>query len=376
MKSAEAEPTGSSNRSPVPLCQTGTGRFMVTLCELAAPVSLRPPQSPQLKPFTFFMSGARQPDGSERLYLHMGYFETLAEAERRAESARRRYPRAFATIAPRAPLWSAGSETPSLSRSAHPAVSQSSHHAPIKNDSLTDTQVLGILETRRSSAVPDDVDGRDHDRIELLRPEDTIVRKALKEAVVRGASVSFAVQLHWSTQPIDLNRVRSLDAFKGLTLYATGSRRNGRSSYFLRLGFFSDPALAKQLAAQVRSTFVSAAVIPVVEPEITRAREGAVSSSGIPNLVEQLPDQESDSEFHDTQGSPTQSRPSRRVSEGAERVDRTRDPRSGREIRTEPDPLSDSGVRHLKVMMQEPLSGRWKVVKLREAAAEYDHIGS
>jgi len=375
MKSDSAEPTGSSNPNPVPLAQAGTGRFMVTLCALAAPVSLRPPQSPQLQSFTFFMSSARQPDGSERLYLHMGYFETLAEAERWAQSVRRHYPTAFATLAPRALLRSAGSEAPSLSRSADPVISQSSHPAPIKNDSLTDTQVLGILETRGASAVPDDVDGSDHDRIELLRPEDTGTRKALKEAVVQGAPVSFAVQLHWSTQPIDLSRVRSLDAFKGHTLYATATHRNGHSSYFLRLGFFSDPGSAKQLAVQVRSTFVSAAVIPVVEPEITRSREAAVSSSAIPNLVEPRLDQEIDSDSCDTQGSPTQSRPLRRVSGSSERVDQTRDPRGGREPLTELDLLSESGVRHLKVEMQQPLSGRWKVIKLREAVAEHAHAG-
>ena len=35
---------------------SGSGPFILTLCELAAPVAIRPPQSPQLKPFTFFMS--------------------------------------------------------------------------------------------------------------------------------------------------------------------------------------------------------------------------------------------------------------------------------------------------------------------------------
>jgi hypothetical protein len=38
----------------------------------------------------------------------------------------------------------------------------------------------------------------------------------------------------------------------------------------------------------------------------------------------------------------------------------------------EPDPLSDSGVRHLKVEVQEQLSGRWRVIKLREAAEYLD----
>lgn len=370
MKSASAEPAGSSNPNPVPPVQSGSGRFMVTLCALAAPVALRPPQSSHLRPFTFFMSRARQPDGSERLYLHMGYFETLVEAERWAESVRRHYPSAFATLAPLARLRTGGSEAPSPSRSAHSGISESSHPAPVKADSLTDTQILEFLETR-GSAAPHDVDAQAHEQVALLRPEDTGTRKALKEAVVRGAAVSFAVQLHWSEQPIDLSRVQVLDAFKGHTLYATESRRHGHCSYFLRLGFFSDPGSAKQVAVQVRSTFASAAVIPVVEPEITRSREAAVSSSVIPNLVEQRLDQDSDFDSYHTQESRMQSRPLGRAPAGAKRVDRTHDPRGGRERWTESDPLSESGVRHLKVEMQEPLSGRWKVISLREAAAEH-----
>ena len=80
MTSISTAPAGSSNSNPLPRTQTGTGHFMLTLCRLAAPVSIRPPQSPHLKQYTFFTSRAPQPDGSERLYLHMGYFETLADA--------------------------------------------------------------------------------------------------------------------------------------------------------------------------------------------------------------------------------------------------------------------------------------------------------
>ena len=194
MTSTSAKPTGSSNPNPVHRAQAGTGHFMLTLCRLAAPVSIRPPQSPQLKPFTFFMSRARQPDGSEQLYLHMGYFETLADAERWVEAVRRHYPNAFATIAPVAFLRAANSEAPSPAAS-QPVVPQGSDPAPVKDDSLTDTQVLRILETRRVSAVQDDVDERNCDQIALLRPDDTSTRQALKEAVVQGAPVSFAVQL-------------------------------------------------------------------------------------------------------------------------------------------------------------------------------------
>jgi hypothetical protein len=318
MTSASVKPTGSSNPNPVRRAQAGTGNFMLTLCPLAAPVSIRPPQSPRLKPFTFFTSRARQPDGSERFYLHMGYFETLADAERWAESVRRHYPNAFATI------------------------------APVKDESLTDTQVLKILETRGVPAVQADVGVGNCDQIALLRPDDTGTRQALKEAVVQGAPVSFAVQLHWSAQPIDLSRVPSPAIFKAYTLYATESHRKGRCRYFLRLGFFADPISAKQVAAQVRSSFASAAVVPILEQEVTRAREASVDTSAIAYLVEQRVDAGIDS--NGTPGSPTQSKP---VTHGP----------PDRAMWTDSDSLSESGVRHLRVEVQEYASGRWKIVR-------------
>ncbi len=279
------------------------------------------------------MSRARQPDGSERLYLHMGYFETLADAERWVEAVRRHYPDAFATI------------------------------APAKDESLTDTQVLKILETRRASAVHDDVDERNCDQIELLRPDDTGTRQALKEAVVQGAPVYFAVQLHWSAQPIDPSRVPSHPVLKAHTLYATETRRQGRCRHFLRLGFFADPMSAKQVAVQVCSTFASAAVVPVLEQEVTRAREAVKGSSVI---QEQSADPGIDSKG--TPGSPTQSEPlndaARRLSRGTETVKRTLESLADREMLTDSDSLSDSGVRHLRVEVQEQSTGRWRMIRL------------
>ena len=64
MTSTSAEPAGPSNTNPVQRSRAGTGQFMLTLCRLAAPVSIRPPQSPHLRPFTFFTSRAHQADGS------------------------------------------------------------------------------------------------------------------------------------------------------------------------------------------------------------------------------------------------------------------------------------------------------------------------
>ena len=336
MTSTSTEPSGSSNTNSVQRAELGTGHFMLTLCRLPAPVSIRPPQSPHLKPFTFFTSSEPQPDGSERLYLHMGYFETLAEAERWVNAVRGRYPDAIATLAP--------------STFSRPPVAD---FAPAKDESLTDTQVMKILEMRGTSGVADNLDERDRDRIALLRPEDTSTRQAIRAAVAEGAPVSFAVQLQWSAEPIEPSRVPSLAIFKGHTLYAVESRREGRSSYFLRMGFFGDPVSAKQVAAQVRSNFAAAAVVPVDEQEVTRAREAGTGSSSIPCLVQQR---------IDPVVTPNEAKPPadvpRPVSRGPKTLMQTLKQLAEREMWTDPDLLSESGVRHLKVEVQERMSRR------------------
>ena len=190
--------------------------------------------------------------------------------------------------------------------------------------------------------------------IALLRPEDTGTRRALKEAVAQGAPVFFAVQLHWSAQPIDLSRVPSPAIFKGHTLYATESRREGRSRYFLRLGFFADPISAKQVAFQVRSNFASAAVVPVAEQEVTRAREAGTGTS-IPYLEQPGGDRGPDS--HGASASPPEPKPlsevPRRASRSVGTLAQTLKRLAEREMWNDPDSLNESGVRHLRIEVQK-----------------------
>src|ERR1700761_4788786 len=183
MTSEPTGPHGSSTPDAAHQPQAGKGRFILTLCRLAAPVEIASDSS-RTRPYTFFTSRTRQPDGSERLYLHMGYFETLAGAEKYLEVVRRHYPNAFAPEAPVELLWPANSDAPSF--------------APAAKESLTDTQVIRVLETRDTPTEQRVSDESNSDHVPLLRPEDTGTRQALKEAVAEGAPVSFAVQLRWS----------------------------------------------------------------------------------------------------------------------------------------------------------------------------------
>ena len=138
---------------------------------------------------------------------------------------------------------------------------------------LSDTQVLRYLETRRGvdsgGATEDSPDAS----ISLLKPDDTGTRRALKEAVNQNAPVSFAVQLQWAVQPVELDKVPPLAIFSAYTLYTVEGSREGRKWYGLRLGFFSDAISAKQVAYYVRSEFASVAVVPVSPQEKVRATE-------------------------------------------------------------------------------------------------------
>ena len=140
-----------------------------------------------------------------------------------------------------------------------------------ESGSLSDTQVLRLLETRRTEgneALP-----AEHGGIPLLKPDDTGTRRALKEAVASNASVAFAVQLQWSVQPVELDKVPALAIFSAYTLYTVEGSRDARKWYGLRLGFFSDAISAKQVAYYVRSEFTSVAVVPVSPQERARASD-------------------------------------------------------------------------------------------------------
>jgi hypothetical protein len=148
-----------------------------------------------------------------------------------------------------------------------------------ERSSLSDSQVLSMLEARHISGKPAAADSS----ISLLKPDDTSTCRALKEAVASNAPVSFAVQLQWSVQPIDVTKVPPLAIFGAYTLYTVEGSRQGRRWYGLRLGFFSDAISAKQVAYYVRSEFNSVAVVPVSPQERSRAGDtGGGTRAGSP----------------------------------------------------------------------------------------------
>lgn len=331
-----------------------TGPFMLTLCHFEGPVSLRPSRSPQLRRFTFFTTSAPQRNGGELVYLHMGYFETLTDAQSLLPAVRRRFPHAIASLAP-VELPQPGSCAPALHATESPTeVAAEQSFAPIADESLTDTQVMRILERRGLTTTQDRDEQPSSAEIGVIRPEDTTTRRALKQAVAEGAPVFFAVQLDWADRPINPGRIPSVPLFKTHTLYETESRREDRCRYFLRLGFFADAATAKEAAFSVRSKFASAVVVPVTEQEIARAHEAATDGLGFARV--HLPLEHSLERSGAGSPAPIRKSPSngsRKSPRKSETLEQTLETLAARETWNDSESLNDTGVRHLKVEVLE-----------------------
>src|SRR5579859_1874195 len=96
------------------------GKFVITLCSVATPVTIPQPRSPQLTRFRFFL-GQSLVANRKRYTLYMGYFSTLADARKWLTVLRGNYPDAFVSEGP-----------------------------ATEADTLSDTQVLSILEGRHA----------------------------------------------------------------------------------------------------------------------------------------------------------------------------------------------------------------------------------
>lgn len=132
--------------------------------------------------------------------------------------------------------------------------------SPNAVSALAPKEVLNLLEGRPSPQ---------HSSVqEQMQPRE--------RAAVIGAIQRFAVQLIWSTDPLNLASVPKLAIFDAYTLYKVQVDRAGRRWYGLRLGFFGDAVSARQVALYARSDFSAAAVVPVSDRECDRAGQAAV----------------------------------------------------------------------------------------------------
>jgi hypothetical protein len=138
---------------------------------------------------------------------------------------------------------------------------------------LSPEQALNLLEIPSPAQSPDG-----QSNVGLLRPEDTQTLREINIDKANNAPPSFAVQLLWSVTPIDAASMPHMAIFDAYTLYNVEGNRQGRKWYGLRLGFFTDPNAATQVANYVRGDYRSVAVVPVSTKEVDHAGRGSAIS--------------------------------------------------------------------------------------------------
>jgi hypothetical protein len=74
-------------------------RWVINLCSLAAPITIPQPRASRLTRFSFFLTHYRE-NGRRQYRLLMGYFASMAEAEKWLATLKRVYPQAFISEAP------------------------------------------------------------------------------------------------------------------------------------------------------------------------------------------------------------------------------------------------------------------------------------
>jgi hypothetical protein len=110
--------------------------------------------------------------------------------------------------------------------------------------------------------------------VRIVTPEDTQTLTDIKLDAQNNAPPCFAVQLVWAVSPIDVTTLPHLAIFDAYTLYNVEGSRQGRKWFGLRLGFFSDPNSATQVAHYVRSDYPAVAIVPVATRERDHAKGG------------------------------------------------------------------------------------------------------
>jgi len=83
-----------------------TGKFVIHLCVVGAPITIPQPRSPELVRYRFFLHTCWE-EGVKRHRLYMGHFATRPDAEKWLETLRRIYPSAFVSETPKAEVLSA-----------------------------------------------------------------------------------------------------------------------------------------------------------------------------------------------------------------------------------------------------------------------------
>lgn len=124
--------------------------FVINLCSSTTPMALTQPQLAELKNYKFFMS-RRLEDGRERFRLHMGYFDSLLQAEDLLPVVREIYPGAWAGEAPGKRLRARAAAAVNSAPAAPPAPPAPVAKAPAAGPSA---EVLANMPTLSAAPTP------------------------------------------------------------------------------------------------------------------------------------------------------------------------------------------------------------------------------
>lgn len=286
------------------------GRYVLNLCTSESRHSLKPatPQTlrevgADLSRFAFFMS--RRVTGGRELYcLHMGYFETLAEAEQWAQAVREIYPAVWAGLegqyepppnggnawadatgrfAAPAPLWSRPpppaipEERRTFARFPEPEASRTP--APPARPAPLPPPRPRPPEPRPEPAAPSFVTrwGESPPPV-LRRPSASVAPIRPDLGRPRKGMVFYVVQLESSPFPLAIEDAPPLPILDQYTLYTLQGETAGEQWHALRVGFFEDLAGARQLADSLRSEVPTAKVVPVTVHEKQAATDATQES--------------------------------------------------------------------------------------------------
>ncbi len=253
----------------------------ITLCSSNAPIPMPVLTDDRLRGFALFKSRRRE-EGRERFRLHLGYFQTNAEAERALALVRPSWPRAMIAAVPDAPLGSLDNTAMTRFTIVQPPaeVVADPEPPPVMMASVTVLPVTPKAVPRTVLPVLQDIAPRPQPvprpaHLSAPAPVPTAI-EPVDVASTRPAHQRYAVQLAFGREPIDLASLPDLAIYQGYLLYAIETEPGGRRLYGVRLGFYDDVLSARLVAQYVRSEFHSVTIVPVSDREIARATEGRI----------------------------------------------------------------------------------------------------
>ena len=158
------------------------GKFVISLCSVAVPITIPQPRSPELLRYRFFLHTSWE-EGTRTHRLYMGYFATREDAEKWLGTLRRIYPSAFVSLAPEAQTLSNPQVVSLLDQSASTSPSQplSSSSARrgdtpshVRNDTPSHAPREGIEKRRSETSLEDTIAALKVDTLALNTDEDSL----------------------------------------------------------------------------------------------------------------------------------------------------------------------------------------------------------